>query len=388
MAGFRYIFCPPTVINQPLMNRFLLPICLLCTLVAGCKKHKGKPQQMPPLHVEVAQAALDSIPNRMSFIGTLSSNYDAVIQPRVNGYLTSKQYENGMPVRKGQLLFTLDPAQLSTTRLAAQAALESARAQLSEAKNNYNRAVPLARINAISQVQLDQYTAQYKAAQATVRSTEQTLRAAELNVGYTELRSPIDGIIEHTAAHVGDYVGPGTQFNVLTTVSNIDTMTVDVAIPMSQYMRFGGARKSIYDNEGLLSDIRLTLADGTQYPYEGQYDYTRKDISNTTGTIVVVVMFPNPEQTLKPGQFARVEANIGPVRGCVTVPQQSVSQTQNIDAVWVVDPDSTVRYRRVEAGETYGDRWCIEQGLSPGEWVVVSGQQKLHGGSRIIPVKR
>lgn len=370
------------------MNRFFLPICILTIGLAGCRKHKAKPEQMPPLRVEVTQASLDSVPNRMSFIGTLSSNFDAVIQPRVNGYLISKQYENGMPVRRGQLLFTLDPAQLSTTRLAAQAALESARAQLSEAKNNYERAVPLARINAISQVQLDQYTAQYKAAQATVRSTEQTLRAAELDVGYTELRSPIDGIIEHTAAHVGDYVGPGTQFNVLTTVSNIDTMTVDVAIPMREYLRFGGTRESIYDNEGLLSDIRLTLADGTPYPYEGLYDYTRKDVSNTTGTIVVVVMFPNPEQSLKPGQFARVAANLGPVRACVTVPQQSVGQTQNIDAVWVVGPDSTVSYRRVTPGETYGERWCIEEGLSPGEWVVVSGQQKLRGGSRIIPVKR
>lgn len=360
---------------------------MLAALLSGCKKHAAKPQ-IPPLRVEVTQALTDSIPNRMSFIGTLSSNFDAVIQPRVNGYLLSKQYDNGMPVRQGQLLFTLDPAQLSTTKLAAQASLESARAQLSEAKNNYDRAVPLARINAISQVQLDQYTAQYKAALATVRSTEQTLRAADLDVGYTELRSPIDGIIEHTAAHVGDYVGPGTQFNVLTTVSNIDTMTVDVAIPMAQYLRFGGARASIYDNKNLLSDIRLTLADGTRYPYEGLYDYTRKDVSNTTGTIVVVVMFPNPEQSLKPGQFARVEANIGPVRACVVVPQQSVSQTQNINSVWIVDADSTVRYRRVTPGETYGKEWCIEQGLAAGEWVVVAGQQKLRDGSKVIPVKR
>lgn len=387
MTVFRYVFCPREAVKQLPMNRFFLPICLGAALLSGCKKHAAKPQ-IPPLHVEVAQALTDSIPNRMSFIGTLSSNFDAVIQPRVNGYLLSKQYENGMPVRTGQLLFTLDPAQLSTTKLAAQASLESARAQLSEAKNNYDRAVPLARINAISQVQLDQYTAQYKAAVASVRSAEQSLRAADLDVGYTELRSPIDGIIEHTAAHVGDYVGPGTQFNVLTTVSNIDTMTVDVAIPMAQYLRFGGARASIYDNKNLLSDIRLTLADGTRYPYEGLYDYTRKDVSNTTGTIVVVVMFPNPEQSLKPGQFARVEANIGPVRECVVVPQQSVSQTQNINSVWIVDADSTVRYRRVTPGETYGTEWCIEQGLAAGEWVVVAGQQKLRDGSKVIPVKR
>ena len=148
--------------------------------------------------------------------------------------------------------------------------------------------------------------------------------------------------IEHTAAHVGDYVGPGTQFSVLTTVSNIDTLTVDVAIPMSQYLRYAGDRTSIYDNEGLLSDIRLVLADGSRYPLEGIYDYTRKDVSSTTGTLVLVVMFPNPDEALKPGQFARVEANVGPVRPRVVVPQQAVSQAQDISSCGSWRP--TARY--------------------------------------------
>lgn len=369
------------------MNKIFSTACIFAALLTGCKKHTPK-QVMPPLRVEVTQAGVDSVPNRMSFIGYLSSNFDAVIQPRINGFLSSKQYSNGMPVRRGQLLFTIDPDQLSTSMLAAEAALESAKAQALEARNNYDRAVPLARINAISQSQLDQYTAQFKAAEATVRSAEQTLSSARMNVGYTELRSPIDGIIEHTAAHVGDYVGPGTQFSVLTTISNIDTLTVDVAIPMSQYLRYAGGRTSIYDNEGLLSDIRLVLADGSKYPLEGLYDYTRKDVSNTTGTLVLVVMFPNPEQTLKPGQFARVEANVGPVRPRIVVPQQSVSQAQDISSVWVVRADSTAQYRQITPGDTYGSMWCIDEGLDQGEWVVVAGQQKLRDGEKVIPEKK
>ena len=318
------------------MNRLLIVAGLVSALLpAGCGRHKPKPA-MPPLQVETARAVTDSIPNRMSFIGYLSSNFDAVIQPRINGFLLSKRFSNGMPVKRGQLLFTIDPDQLSTTMLAAEAALQSAKAQALEARNNYERAVPLAKINAISQAQLDQYTAQYKAAEASVRSAEQTLSSARMNVGYTELRSPIDGIIEHTAAHVGDYVGPGTQFSVLTSISNIDTLTVDVAIPMAEYLRAAGGRSSIYDNEGLLSDIRLTLADGTRYPYGGLYDYTRKDVSSSTGTLVLVVMFPNPDRSLKPGQFARVSANVGPVQPRVIVPQQSVSQAQGVNSVWVV----------------------------------------------------
>lgn len=369
------------------MNKLLIAAGFAVALLpAGCGRHKPKPA-MPPLPVETTFAVTDSIPNRMSFIGYLASNFDAVIQPRINGFLLSSQFSNGMPVKRGQLLFTIDPDQLSTTMLASEAALQSAKAQALEARNNYERAVPLAKINAISQSQLDQYTAQYKAAEASVRSAEQTLSSARMNVGYTELRSPIDGIIEHTAAHVGDYVGPGTQFSVLTTVSNIDTLTVEVAIPMAQYLRAAGQRSTIYDNAGLLSDIRLTLADGTQYPHPGRYDYTRKDVSSTTGTLVVVVMFPNPDKSLKPGQFARVEANVGPVRPRVVVPQRCVSQAQGINSVWVVRPDSTAVYRRVVLGDTYGTMWCVEEGLADGEQVVLAGQQKLRNGMKVIPAK-
>lgn len=370
------------------MIKSLLLFSLLAALAGCADKKKHRTAAMPPLRVEVVEAVVDSIPNRMSYIGYLASYFDAVIQPRVTGFLTSKQYQNGMPVKKGQLLFTIDPDQLSTTMLAARAALESARAQALEARNNYERAVPLARINAISQAQLDQYTAQYKAAESTVRSAQQTLRNANLDVGYTKIFAPIDGIIEHTPAHVGDYIGPGTQFSVLTTISNIDTLTVDVAIPMEQYLRFGGARTSIFDNEGLLSDIRLRLADGTLYPYEGLYYYTRKDVSNTTGTLVIVVMFPNPEQTLKPGQFARVETDLGPTLARVVVPQASVSQAQGIGSVWVVGTDNRARYRRVTPGETYGTMWIIAEGLAAGERVVTAGQQKLRDGMKVIPVTR
>lgn len=365
------------------MNRIFLLLCLLWT--AGCSKHAAKPQ-IPPLRVTVAVAQADSLAGRMGFIGYLSSNFDAVIQPRVNGYLRTIDYQNGMPVRRGQLLFTIEPDLLSTTMLAAEAALGSARAQEIEARNNYERAIPLARINAISQSQLDQYTAQYKAARASVRSAEQSLRSSQLEVGYAKLYAPIDGIAAYSQAHQGDFVGPGTQFSVLTTVSNLDTMTVDVAIPMAEYLSYAGERP-IYDNRELLSDIRLRLADGKLYPEAGRYSYTGKDISNTTGTIVLVVAFPNPKQLLKPGQFARVEASIGALRPRIVIPQQSVSQAQGINSVWVVQPDSTVRYRRVELGDTYAGMWCIDSGITEGERVVMAGGQKMHEGMKVIPIK-
>lgn len=356
-------------------------------LTCGCN-HRPTQQTPPPLRIEVAEAVVDSVPRRMRFIGYLSSNFDAVIQPRINGFLLTKQFENGMPVRRGDVLYTIDPSQFSNTMLAAEAQLQSARAEAVEARNNYDRAVPLAAMNAISRAELDQYTAQHKAADASVRAAEQTLRNARLDVSYTRILSPIDGIASGSSAHIGDYVGPGTEFGVLTTISNIDTMSVDLAIPMAQYLALAGDRPTIYDNEGLLSEITLTLADDRPYPLPGFYNYTRKDVAASAGTIVLVASFPNPKQSLKPGQFARVEATVGGRHPQVLVPMAAVSQAQGGNSVWVVKADSTVTYRRVDLGATYNNKWCISQGVAAGEWVVVGATRKIREGERIIPEKQ
>ena len=321
------------------MDKIGTLLCALAALLAGGCRGRHATGAQPSLRVEVIEAATDTVPNRMSFVSSVESNFDALIEPRVNGYLVNKYFSSGMPVRKGQLLFTIDPNLLSTTLLSAEASLESARAQEVSARNNYERAVPLARIDAISQTQLDQYTAEYVAAQAAVRSAEQQVRNARLQVGYTRIYAPIDGIIASSSAHTGDYVGVGT-------ISNIDTVAVDVAIPMAQYLRYAGTRPSIYENDGLLSDITLSLADGVVYPSKGWYSYTQKDISSSMGTIVLVVKFANPDYTLKPGQFARVTANVGPSLPYVVVPQRAVTQMQDLSSVWVVGRDSTAEYAR------------------------------------------
>ena len=236
-----------------------------------------------------------------------------------------------------------------------------------------------------AQAQVDGSTARIDHIKAQMQQTQATLKADEARLGYTRIYAPIDGIIASSNAHTGDYVGVGTQFSVLTTISNIDTVAVDVAIPMAQYLRYAGTRPSIYENDGLLSDITLSLADGVVYPSKGWYSYTQKDISSSMGTIVLVVKFANPDYTLKPGQFARVTANVGPSLPYVVVPQRAVTQMQDLSSVWVVGRDSTAEYRRVTLGRIAGDRWCILSGVEPGEWVVTAGIQKLHNGQKVIP---
>ena len=384
----RYVFC----LNFEKMLKMMRFTQTISVLVLGlsmcaCGKSTAPKGVMPPIAVEVVDATSVVVPNRRSFIGQISGKYEALIQPRVSGYLLSRHFGSGMPVKRGDLLFVIDDALLRTTLLSAQASLESARAQAIEAKNNYERAIPLVEIDAISESQFDQYTAQYRAAEANVRSAEQSLRNARLEVGYCRIYAPIDGFVEAPQAHVGDFVGVGTAFSELTKVVNVDTVSVDVTIPMSQYMSYVEQSVPIYENRELLSDITLRRSDGEIYPFEGIYDYTRTELTDGAGTLAIVVDFPNPDYRLKAGQFARIEANVGTARRCVVVPQQCIEQRQGESSLWVVGADSVAEYRKVEVGQTVGAMWVVEQGLAEGEQVVSSGQQKLHRGAKVSPRK-
>ena len=338
-----------------------IPFILLALslLAVSCGSRSGHTGQMPPMEIEIAVAEFDLLYTRRSFISQINSDNEVVVEPRVSGFLVARHYKKGMPVRKGQLIFEIDDSEYYTALLSAQAALESSRALALEAKNNFD-----------------------------VKSARQALRNAQLNLGYTKIYAQIDGIIESSNGSVGDYVGPGTQIPTLTTIMNIDTVQVPIAIPMTQFLRLDSNRTNIYDNAELLSEIVLYEADGTRYPLFGKYDYTRTAVSSATGTIVLIVRFPNPSYRLKTGQFARVEANIGAKLPRVLVPQQSVVQTLDVSSVWVIRPDSTAEYRKVTPGETFGGMWAIESGLEPGETVAVTGLQKLRQGMRVVPVKK
>ncbi len=359
----------------------VLIVLLIASILLACKQRAKVDYE--PLVIEVATASEQRLPNTMQFIAPLAANYSATIQPRIAGFLAASSFENGMPVKRGQLIFTIDDAPQRANRLAAEAALSSAKAKAAEAKRNYERAIPLARINAISQTQLDQYTAENLAAIASVKSAEQSLRNARLEEGYTRIYAPISGIISSSAATAGDYIGPGTQFSTLTTIQSIDTVAVDLAIPMRDYLTASGRTAFSYDNASFLSNITLRVADGSEYPEKGFYKYTRQSIATEMGTIVIVVGFRNPDYALKTGQFARITASLGGDKERIVVPQQAVRQIQNISSVWVIRPDSTAEYREVELGNTAGEWWIVEKGVEKGEVVAMTGLQKLRNGMKV-----
>ena len=357
-------------------------LLLTATFSATCTHHKAETESAP-LAIDVARVESKRLPYVKEFIAPISANYSATIQPRIAGFLVRSSFRNGMPVKKGDLIFTLDDAPQRANRLAAEASLSSSKAKAVQARRNYERAIPLARINAISQTQFDQYTAENLAAIASVKSAEQTLRNARLDESYTRIYAPISGIISSSAAVAGDYVGPGTQFSTLTTIQSIDTIGVDLAIPMSEYLAVSGRKSFSYDNATLLSDIRLQVADGSEYSEEGFYQYTRQSVASEMGTIVLVIGFRNPNYELKTGQCARVSATMGADRERIVVPQRAVSQVQNISSVWVIRPDSTAEYRKVELGNTIGEECVVQSGVEVGEMVATTGLQKLRNGAKV-----
>ena len=336
-----------------------------------------------PMTIDVARVEAKMLPYTKEFIAPIAANYSATIQPRIAGFLQKSSFKNGMPVKQGDLIFVLDDAPQRANRLAAEASLSSAKAKAAEAKRNYQRAIPLVRIDAISRTQFDQYKAENLAAIASVKSAEQALRNAELDESYTRIYAPIDGIISSSAAVAGDYVGPNTQFATLTTIQNIDTVCVDLAIPMSEYLAASGRRAFSYDNATLLSDICLQVADGREYTEEGFYKYTRQSIASEMGTIVLVIGFRNPNYALKTGQFARVKATIGLERKQIVIPQRAVNRVQNIASVWVIRADATAEYRKVELGPTLGEEWVVQSGLEEGEMIATTGLQKLRNGAKV-----
>ena len=341
--------------------------CIAASLVGVACNRGGVAAPAPLPRVEVARAVGERVVVPMRFPTLLYSNYDATIQPRVSGYLLSKDFYKGMPVERGQVLFTIDAAPIELSVASARAQLASARAALAEAENNYKRAVPLARIEAISQSSLDQYRAAYLSASAQVELASAQLDEALLQLSYTTITSPIDGIIDDPGATVGDWVGVGTSYSLLATVSNIDEMGVHIPIPYGRYLtsRGGGSDSTpSYDNATLLENIRLYLSDGSLYPHSGTYAYTKREVGNSTGSIIIVASFPNPE-------------------GVVLIPQRAVVKMLDRTAVWVVGPDDRVSFRNVKLGNTFGSHWIVESGLKEGERVVTAGIQHLSEGAKV-----
>ncbi|HTS62406.1 MAG TPA: efflux RND transporter periplasmic adaptor subunit [Candidatus Acidoferrales bacterium] len=373
----------------------------------------------PAPDVMVADVEQRDLPIEREWVGTLDGMVNASIKAEVTGYLLRQAYTEGSLVHKGQLLFEIDPrpfqaavdqadgqlAQSHAQLAQAQAGLVQAEAQLANAEANQRKAqmdeeryIPLVQQQAVTQQDLDNALqtnqaqkaqvaaakaqmetakAQIEAGRAGVKAAEAALETAKVNLEFTRLTSPIDGIAGAAAVQVGNLVGPSA--NAVTTVSTLDPIKANFTVGEQEYLSLARA-DALHRLE-----LKLVLADGTVHSQPGRFSFADRQVDPSTGAIQLTGLFPNPGNALRPGQFAKVRAAIGMRAGALLVPQRAVIDTQGTYIVAVVDPNNTVRFAPVKAGDRLGSNWIINEGLKPGERVVTDGLFHIRPGALVNP---
>jgi len=341
----------------------------------------------PPTPVVVVKAVQMDVSVHAEWVATLEGYVNAQIQPQVSGYLIRQNYQEGSYVHKGDVLFEIDPRPFQAALDQAKGQLAQARAQLYLADVNVKRDTPLVKERAIAQSQLDAETAAQMLAKAAIQADEAAVEQAQLNLGFTSVRSLVDGIAGIATTQMGNLVSPSA---VLTTVSQVDPIKVYFPISEQEYLRFTSKLPKKNSAGGLLraSDspsLDLVLSDGSTYPHKGQVIFTDRQVDPQTGTIRVVAAFPNPGNILRPGQFGRVRALLGVRQGAVLVKQRCVTELQGTYEVAVVTAQNCISIRKVKVGERQGLLWVINEGLAPGETVVAEGTSKVRDGMLVTP---
>jgi membrane fusion protein (multidrug efflux system) len=325
------------------------------------------------------------VPIEGEWVGTLEGYVNAQISPQVTGYLIRQDYKEGALVRKGQVLFEIDPRPFQAVLDQAKGQLAQAEARMANADINVKRDIPEAEAHAIPQSQLDTDTQSLRGAKAAVEADQAAVEQAELNLGYTKVLSLIDGIAGVNTVQVGNLVGPST---VLTAVSQVNLIKVYFPISEQEYLRMadGGGPGSVdFITHASRIPLRLTLADASVYPHPGRIVFADRQVNAQTGTIQIVGEFPNARNLLRPGQYARIQAPTGFITGALLVPQAAVNQQQGTYQVTVVGADNRAQFRTVEVGPRVGTLWVITSGLKPGERVVVAGAEKAKEGELVNP---
>src|ERR1700757_54051 len=342
--------------------------------------------------VMVAEVEQKDVDLYSEWIGTLAGEVNANVQAQVTGYLLRRDYREGSSVRKGQLLFEIDPRPFQAALDQAEGQLAQATAQLANAEAvlvrnqlDVERYTPLAKEQAASQQDLDNAHQNYLAAQATratekaqIKPAEAAVETAKLNLGFTKISSPVDGIADVARAQVGDLVSSNS--GTLTTVSTLDPIRDYFTVSEQDYLQL---KKQFSGPDKQRWKLQLILADSSIYPREGVFYFAGRAVDQNTGSIQLAALFPNPGNLLRPGQYGKVRAVVRTQKGALLVPQAAVTEQQGNYQVAVVDKSGRVAMSSVRVGERAGTMWIIQDGLKPGDKVIVEGQQNLRPGTTV-----
>lgn len=362
-------------------------LALILTLVVGCAPQK--PTFQPPV-IPVYKATMEEVSVYKDFIGQTYGLYDISVRARVDGYLEGIHFKEGGKVNKGQLLYSIDPAPLNAKVAESMSLLAQAKTNLIKAESDYNRYKPLVANKAVSQSDYDAVVASYGAAQASLEAAQASLDYAKIQQSYTKIYAPISGIIGASEAKVGDYVGLAPNPVVLNTISQLDTILVHFYLTELQYLNLSQLEKAQQaiaepNNPGKEAEVQLFFANGSRHPYLGRVDFVGRNINPTTGTILVQASFPNPKETVRPGQFARLRIGFAERAKAVVIPLKCLQEVQGQYHVYVVNDKNEVEFKSVEAGETLQDIVIIRQGISPGDLVILEGTNRVRTGMQITP---
>jgi membrane fusion protein, multidrug efflux system len=402
--------------NFPSKTAAAIVIAGAAILLGGCGRSEATTtsrQTPPPQDVAVTPVVQKDVPIYGDWVATLDGYVNANIQPQVSGYLLKQNYREGSFVRKDDVLFEIDKRPFQAALDRAQGELAQSKGQLAQAEGqlaqahaqlalteiNVKRDTPLAAVHAIPQSQLDNDTqaraqaealvrtdeAAIQAAKAAIQAAEASVEQAQLNLGFTQVRSLIDGISGIASTQIGNLVSPTT---VLTTVSSVDPIKAYFSISEQEYLELAarihssGADLLRHGND---IPLQLTLSNGQTYPHSGRIAFADRQVDSQTGTIRVVGAFANPGNVLRPGQFGRIRAMTGFRKGALLVPQRAVSELQGRSQVALVGSDNKVTIRTVQTGERVGELWIIQSGVQAGDRVVSEGTMKVGEGAVVNP---
>jgi membrane fusion protein (multidrug efflux system) len=371
------------------MKNVIIPILLLITVFAipSCKG-KQESQAVIPIDVPVVQVIQQNVNLESEYTGQTYGDSDVEMRSRVEGWVLSMNFREGSMVKKGQLLYTIDPLPYQNAVAEAEAALANANGTLIKAKNDLDRIEPLAAIGAVSQRELVAARASYTSARSMVEASEASLRNAKIELGYCSVVAPISGMIGISKFKVGDYVSKGPAF-IMNTVSSIDKIRVRFTISEVEFLRITRLMQQMGIKLGAREDnVKMTLADGTEYPLKGKLNFADRQIDPSTGAMTLEAEFKNSDNILRPGQYVKLNIVTDFRENALLIPQRAVNEMQGLFQVYTVADSNKLALKLIKIGPQYNMSYIVENGLKQGERIVIGGAQMLRNGLVITPVEK
>jgi RND family efflux transporter MFP subunit len=368
--------------RSPHLRMIVATAALAALIATGCKKTPPA-AAIPIPQVAVTTVVQQDVPEYSDWVGTTEGFVNANIYPQISGYIVRQNYRDGDAVRTGAILFEIDPREYQAALDQANANLAQAQAQTKQNQLNLNRYTSLYKQGVVSAQEFDNQTQTTRATDAQVKAAQAAVETAKLNLGWTKVISPIDGIASIATAQVGDLVSPTS---LLTTVSQLDPIKVEFPISEQQYLSV--AQQINEDPNKRAANgprFQMILSDGTVYKYLGKVYDVNRQVDIQTGTIKVEATFSNPDNILRPGLYAKIRASTGIIHNALLVPQSAILQTQGQSQLAVVSADDKVAMRTVDLGQQFAGFQVIKKGVAAGEQVVIEGLQKVHDGSEVMP---